>query len=147
MRVVAALPISVTDDVDGARKQAAEQFSMYGQLPSYRAMLDREGYAGPEDVAIIGDEATVKDRLDEVRAAGVDEYVAAPSMPRRRGGPGPEGGAASSSTPDDAQRLAGAANAVGGCGAAVGAASDPAGSGRSARPACASPRPARAAPP
>ena len=25
---------------------------MYGTLPSYRAMLDREGVAGPEDVAI-----------------------------------------------------------------------------------------------
>jgi 5,10-methylenetetrahydromethanopterin reductase len=76
VRVAAGLPISVTDDVDGARKQAAEQFVMYGQLPSYRAMLDREGYAGPEDIAIIGDEATVKARLDEVRAAGVDEFVA-----------------------------------------------------------------------
>jgi F420-dependent oxidoreductase-like protein len=76
VRVVAGLPVSVTDDVDGARKQAAEQFVMYGQLPSYRAMLDREGYAGPEDIAIIGDESTVKDRLDEVREAGVDEYVA-----------------------------------------------------------------------
>ncbi|WP_173007880.1 TIGR03564 family F420-dependent LLM class oxidoreductase [Mycolicibacterium sp. P1-18] len=77
VRVVAALPVSVTDDVDGARTQAAEQFKMYGVLPSYRAMLDREGYAGPEDAAIIGDEATVRDRLDELSAAGVDEYVAA----------------------------------------------------------------------
>ncbi len=77
VRIVAALPVSVTDDVDGARKQAAEQFGMYGYLPSYRAMLDREGYAGPEDAAIIGDEATVKDRLEELSAAGVDEYVAA----------------------------------------------------------------------
>jgi 5,10-methylenetetrahydromethanopterin reductase len=78
VRVVASLPISVTDDVDGARKVAAEQFSVYGYLPSYRAMLDREGYAGPEDAAIIGDEATVKGRLEELRAAGVDEYVGAP---------------------------------------------------------------------
>ena len=77
VRVVAALPVSVTDYVDGARKQAAEQFAMYGVLPSYRAMLDREGYAGPEDAAIIGDEATVRDRLAELRAAGVDEYVGA----------------------------------------------------------------------
>ncbi|MDH6243373.1 TIGR03564 family F420-dependent LLM class oxidoreductase [Mycobacterium sp. OTB74] len=75
VRVVAAIPISVTDDVDAARKQAAEQFAMYGHLPSYRAMLDREGYAGPEDVAIIGDEQTVRDRLAELKAAGVDEYV------------------------------------------------------------------------
>ena len=77
VKVSASLPVAVTDDVDGVRKQAAEQFKVYGVLPSYRAMLDREGNAGPEDAAIIGDEATVKDRLAEVRAAGVDEFVAA----------------------------------------------------------------------
>ncbi len=77
VRVVAALPVSVTDDVDAARKQAAEQFAMYGFLPSYRAMLDREGYAGPEDAAIIGDEATVRGRIAELADAGVDEYVGA----------------------------------------------------------------------
>ena len=77
VRVVASLPVSVTDDVDAARKHAAEQFAMYGTLPSYRAMLDREGYAGPEDAAIIGDEATVRDRIAELRDAGVDEYVGA----------------------------------------------------------------------
>lgn len=85
VRVVAALPVSVTDDADGARRQAAEQFAMYGQLPSYRAMLDREGYAGPEDAAIIGDEDTVRGRLDELRAAGVDEYVAATFDPSPEG--------------------------------------------------------------
>jgi F420-dependent oxidoreductase-like protein len=77
VRVAASLPVSVTDDVDRVRKQAAEQFAMYGTLPSYRAMLDREGYAGPEDAAIIGDEDTVKARLAELASAGVDEYVAA----------------------------------------------------------------------
>lgn len=85
VRVVAAIPVSVTDDVDGARKQAAEQFAIYGQLPSYRAMLDREGYAGPEDVAIIGDEQTVRDRLAEIEAAGVDEYVGVTFDPSAEG--------------------------------------------------------------
>ncbi len=75
VRVAAALPISVTDDVDGARKHAAKEFAVYGTLPSYRAMLDREGYAGPEDAAIIGDEATVSARIDELSAAGVDEFT------------------------------------------------------------------------
>ncbi len=83
--VAAALPVAVTDDVAGARSLAAKQFAMYGQLPSYRAMLDREGYAGPEDAALIGDEATVRDRLDEVRAAGVDEFVAIPFDPSPEG--------------------------------------------------------------
>ncbi|OBA81559.1 LLM class F420-dependent oxidoreductase [Mycobacterium sp. 1164966.3] len=76
--VAAALPLAVTEDVAAVRSLAAEQFAMYGHLPSYRAMLDREGYAGPEDAALIGDEATIRDRLDDVRAAGVDEFVAIP---------------------------------------------------------------------
>ncbi|MEO3758980.1 TIGR03564 family F420-dependent LLM class oxidoreductase [Mycobacterium sp. B14F4] len=76
VRVAASLPVSVTDDVDGARRQAAEEFAIYGTLPSYRAMLDREGYAGPEDAAIIGDEQTVSERLDELSAACVDEFTA-----------------------------------------------------------------------
>ena len=74
--VAAALPVSVTDDVDAARSLAAQQFAMYGHLPSYRAMLDREGYSGPEDAALIGDESTVSQHLDELRDAGVDEFVA-----------------------------------------------------------------------
>jgi alkanesulfonate monooxygenase SsuD/methylene tetrahydromethanopterin reductase-like flavin-dependent oxidoreductase (luciferase family) len=40
-------------------------------------MLDREGYANPEDAAIIGDEKTVSDRLDELAALGVNEVSAA----------------------------------------------------------------------
>ncbi|WP_369830235.1 TIGR03564 family F420-dependent LLM class oxidoreductase [Mycobacterium sp. E1747] len=76
VRVAASLPIAVTDDVEKLRAQAAEQFALYGQLPSYRAMLDREGYRDPQDAAIIGDETVVTERLDELRAAGVDEFVA-----------------------------------------------------------------------
>src|SRR6476646_3651111 len=68
-------------DAAAARSLAAEQFAVYGQLPSYRAMLDREGYTGPEDAALIGDESTVSDRLEELRAAGVDAYVGAPFDP------------------------------------------------------------------
>ena len=83
--VAAALPVAVTDDVAAVRSLAAKEFAMYGQLPSYRAMLDREGYAGPEDAALIGNEATVRDRLDEVRAASVDEFVAIPFDPSPEG--------------------------------------------------------------
>jgi 5,10-methylenetetrahydromethanopterin reductase len=76
--VAAALPVSVTDDVAQARLLAAQQFAMYGHLPSYRAMLDREGFSGPEDAALIGDESTVWRQLDELRDAGVDEFAAIP---------------------------------------------------------------------
>ncbi|MEC4763996.1 TIGR03564 family F420-dependent LLM class oxidoreductase [Mycobacterium sherrisii] len=78
VRVAAGIPLCVTDDVAGARARAAEQFRLYGTLPSYRAMLDREGYASPEDAVVIGDEGTVSDRIEELRSAGVDELIASP---------------------------------------------------------------------
>jgi 5,10-methylenetetrahydromethanopterin reductase len=84
--VAAALPISVTEDVAKVRSLAAQQFAMYGHLPSYRAMLDREGFAGPEDAALIGDESTVSQKLDELRDAGVDEFVGIPFDPSAEGG-------------------------------------------------------------
>ena len=78
VQVAASLPIAVTDDVEGLRTQAAEQFALYGQLPSYRAMLDHEGYRDPQDAALIGDEKFVTERIDELRDAGVDEFVGYP---------------------------------------------------------------------
>lgn len=77
-RVVAALPVAVTDDVAGARARAAEVFAIYGVLPSYRAMLDREGAAGPEDVAFIGSADEVRSRISALFDAGVTEFVAVP---------------------------------------------------------------------
>jgi 5,10-methylenetetrahydromethanopterin reductase len=85
VRVAASLPVSVTEDIDAARARAAEEFAIYGQLPSYRAMLDREGYSGPEDAAIIGDENTVSERLDELAKAGVDEFAAVTFDPSPEG--------------------------------------------------------------
>jgi F420-dependent oxidoreductase-like protein len=75
-RVVCGLPICVTDDVEGARARAAELYAVYGLLPSYRAMLDREGASGPEDLALIGDEASVARRLRALEAAGATDFSA-----------------------------------------------------------------------
>jgi alkanesulfonate monooxygenase SsuD/methylene tetrahydromethanopterin reductase-like flavin-dependent oxidoreductase (luciferase family) len=41
-RIIVGLPICVTDDPEAARARAARAFERYGQLPSYKAMLDRE---------------------------------------------------------------------------------------------------------
>lgn len=74
--VLAGFPVCVTDDVDRARERAAKLFEIYGQLPSYRAMLDREGLAGPEDLALIGDEDAVAEKIDHLAEIGVDELTA-----------------------------------------------------------------------
>ncbi len=76
-RIHAALPICVTVDVDAARERAARELQVYGFLPSYRAMLDREGAEGPGDVAIVGDEAAVEKQLNALADAGVTDFFAA----------------------------------------------------------------------
>jgi len=75
-RILAGIPICVTDDAAGARERAATQFSIYGFLPSYRAMLDREGLEGPADIAIVGDEATVRFGIERFADSGVTDLLA-----------------------------------------------------------------------
>lgn len=75
-RVIAALPVCVTDDTEAAAARAAETFAAYGALPSYRAMLDREGVAGPADIAIIGNTAQVRDRVAALADIGVTDFAA-----------------------------------------------------------------------
>jgi F420-dependent oxidoreductase-like protein len=77
-RVVAGFAICVTDDPGAARSQASEQLAIYGQLPSYRAMLDREGVTGPADVALVGDELTIRKEVERLDSIGVTELLAAP---------------------------------------------------------------------
>jgi 5,10-methylenetetrahydromethanopterin reductase len=75
-RVVCILPVCVTDDPDGARARAAKVFEIYGQLPSYRSMLDREGAQGPADVAIVGTEDQVAGQIKALADCGVTDFVA-----------------------------------------------------------------------
>ncbi len=77
-RVVVSLPIAVTGDVNAARERAAHVFQIYGNLPSYRAMLDREGAEGPAAVAVVGDEDAVGEQLTRLADAGATEFLAIP---------------------------------------------------------------------
>ena len=75
-RIVAAFPIAVTDNPDDARERVGKMLANYSPIPSYRAMLDREGAAGPEDVAILGDERVLDEALDRLEAMGVSDFSA-----------------------------------------------------------------------
>ncbi|NUR97433.1 MAG: TIGR03564 family F420-dependent LLM class oxidoreductase [Kribbellaceae bacterium] len=77
-RVVAGFAVCLTSDQDGVRARFAEQFALAGQVPEYRAMLDREGAAGPADVLLVGDEAAVGKQLDRIRDTGVTDVMLAP---------------------------------------------------------------------
>ncbi|MBM4384307.1 MAG: TIGR03564 family F420-dependent LLM class oxidoreductase [Deltaproteobacteria bacterium] len=82
-RIAAGIPIALTNDPAGARQWAATNLVVYGQLPSYRAMLDREGLAGPADLALVGDEKALDAGLARMRDAGTTDFVASiiPSDP------------------------------------------------------------------
>lgn len=75
-RVIAALPVCVTTDKEAAAQRAAKVFAVYGTLPSYRAMLDREGASGPADIAITGSIAEVQDRVRALADIGVTDFAA-----------------------------------------------------------------------
>ena len=74
-RVVACLPVCVTDDPADARARCAKLFEIYGFLPSYRAMLDREGVEGPADVAIVGTHDEVRNAIGAMESTGVTEFI------------------------------------------------------------------------
>ncbi|WP_306829017.1 TIGR03564 family F420-dependent LLM class oxidoreductase [Catenuloplanes nepalensis] len=78
VEIVAGLPVCVTSDPDGARERVAARFGMAAGVPEYRSVFDREGVAGPRDVALIGDEETVARGVARIAAAGVTEFVGSP---------------------------------------------------------------------
>ena len=75
-RVVCSLPVWVTDRPDEARAMVAKTLTIYGQLPSYRAMLDIEGVEGPADISLIGDAETVQAGLAEIKSSGATDFTA-----------------------------------------------------------------------
>ncbi|MCY3734547.1 MAG: LLM class F420-dependent oxidoreductase [Chloroflexi bacterium] len=74
-RIVVGLPVMLNSDVDGARATAAEQFANYERLPSYRSMLDKQGAAHPEDVAVLGTEEQIETQLRQLKDAGTTDFV------------------------------------------------------------------------
>lgn len=74
--VVCSLPVWVTDDADAARAMVAKTLTIYGQLPSYRAMLDIEGVEGPADISLIGSAEQVKEGVATIAASGATDFTA-----------------------------------------------------------------------
>ncbi|MDP6177051.1 MAG: TIGR03564 family F420-dependent LLM class oxidoreductase [Acidimicrobiales bacterium] len=75
-RIVCSLPVCVTDETEAVRDAASQIFSIYGELPSYRAMLDREGVDHPGEVAVIGSEAEVIAKIADLEQAGTTDFAA-----------------------------------------------------------------------
>ena len=75
-RVIALLPVLVTEDPEEVRREVMSQFETYHQMPSYRAMLEREGVDTADQIAIAGTREHVQQRLGELADAGVTDLGA-----------------------------------------------------------------------
>jgi len=76
-RVGVSLPVTVTSDPDHARERIDSAFAIYPTLPSYKAMLDREGASAPSQVAIVGTADEVARGVARMAEVGATDFVAA----------------------------------------------------------------------
>ncbi|MGI9595086.1 MAG: TIGR03564 family F420-dependent LLM class oxidoreductase [Acidimicrobiales bacterium] len=85
-RIMALIRFCVTDDHDGAYALARDVGAGYARLPSYAAVLEREGMGEPADLHLIGSAEQVLDGLGRYVEAGVTDFrleVSAPTEAAR----------------------------------------------------------------
>ncbi|MEV6236613.1 TIGR03564 family F420-dependent LLM class oxidoreductase [Lentzea sp. NPDC051838] len=80
-RIAVGLLASVTADLDSARAFVRENFQQASTLPTFRALLERQGSAGPEDTLLGGDEDTVIKTVSRFAEAGATELAIFPVGP------------------------------------------------------------------
>jgi F420-dependent oxidoreductase-like protein len=83
--VIAHVPVSVSTDRQAARDAFRKQFPVYSKLPFYAAMFAAAGFpvtaeqemsdALVDELAVSGDAAEIRSRLEDIRARGIDELL------------------------------------------------------------------------
>jgi F420-dependent oxidoreductase-like protein len=74
--IVVTVPVCVTDEPERARREMHEVLSWYDDKPSYRDMLDREGFDTATRLAIIGSADHVREELAAYGDAGATTVAA-----------------------------------------------------------------------
>ena len=77
-RVITAVPVLLSADVERARAAAAEQLSFYAAIPSYRNVIAREGVDSIAELAAVGPEESVARQLTSYLDAGATELTLSP---------------------------------------------------------------------
>jgi F420-dependent oxidoreductase-like protein len=75
-RVVVGIPVCVTDDTAGARQRLAPGMAGTARMASYARMIAAEGVSEAVDIALIGNEDAVAERIDALGGAGMTELLA-----------------------------------------------------------------------
>ncbi len=74
-RIVASVPVCVTDKGDDMRNLIATFLAGYNELPSYRGVMDAEGAGGPADVSLVGTAEEVRQGVAAFAEAGATEFA------------------------------------------------------------------------
>jgi F420-dependent oxidoreductase-like protein len=74
-RIMASVPVCVTDQPEQILELISAVLAGYNDLPSYKAVMDREGVDGPAGVSIVGDEATVRAGIQRFADAGTTDFA------------------------------------------------------------------------
>lgn len=77
-RVIAMVPVVVSDDLDAARRIAAEQLQFYTTIPSYQKVIAREGISDITELAAVGPAEQVRAKLQTYLDAGATDIVLSP---------------------------------------------------------------------
>lgn len=75
-RVIAGLPVAVCDNAAKGKAVADSKFDMYRHIPNYARMLELGESGSPSEVAIIGTEDQVAERIASYEASGVTDLSA-----------------------------------------------------------------------
>jgi 5,10-methylenetetrahydromethanopterin reductase len=75
-RIAACLPMCLTDDPEDSLDAAGAEYQQSEQLPSYQAMLEREGVSRVADIAVIGDEKQVTAKIRALEDTGITDFLA-----------------------------------------------------------------------
>ena len=75
-RIVAGMHLALTADTAAANERVAQLLTQYRLMPSYRAMIEREGSETPADFAIGGDEKTLDAGIARLESIGVTDFDA-----------------------------------------------------------------------
>ena len=74
-KVIAAVPVVVSDDSEAARNLATEELTFYETIPSYAKVIEREGVEHAGDIAAVGPAQDVRAQLRRYVDAGATDLV------------------------------------------------------------------------
>ncbi|MEU0494880.1 LLM class F420-dependent oxidoreductase [Mycobacterium sp. NPDC006124] len=77
-KIIAAVPVMLSDDADAAYELASAELAFYESIPSYARVIEREGVTRAADVAAVGQEEAVRAQLRRYLDAGATDLVLSP---------------------------------------------------------------------